>query len=307
MNINYLITILLSFVIHFVTQKLFIKFKTFDTFNERTSHKTLATRSGGIGVFITILFVSLFFYIQKIEIFDYSLFIPLSIMLILGVYDDFYNANFKLKFLMQLIVGKILIDQGFVITNYYGLFGIYDIPWILAQFSTLFVFIIVVNSINFIDGIDGLAITDVIKTILLIEFFSIEDTPLYNLGIYTILSISPLYYFNFKKKRKVFLGDAGSMVLGTLVMIYILYVLSPEYKFNSDFIANKTFFSIMVIIYPLFDLLRVFIIRVKNKKSPFRPDQNHLHHILHKKKIKPFFNVLLIESISVSLMFLIFY
>ena len=211
-------------------------------------------------------------------------------MLILGVYDDFYNANFKLKFLMQLIVGKILIDQGFVITNYYGLFGIYDIPWILAQISTLFVFIIVVNSINFIDGIDGLAITDVIKTILLIEFFSIEDTPLYNLGIYTILSISPLYYFNFKKKRKVFLGDAGSMVLGTLVMIYILYVLSPEYKFNSDLIANKTFFSIMVIIYPLFDLLRVFIIRVKKQKISIScRSKSFTPHTSQKKKNKAFF------------------
>ena len=97
---------------------------------------------------------------------------PLGIMFIVGVYDDFYNADFKLKFLLQIIVAKIIIDQGYVISNYHGLFGLYEVPWLLAQFSTVFVFLVIINAINFIDGIDGLAITEVIKTIILIEFFS---------------------------------------------------------------------------------------------------------------------------------------
>ena len=92
-------------------------------------------------------------------------------MFIIGVYDDLYNANFKLKFLMQIIVGKILIDQGFVITNYYGLFGLQEISWILAQFTTIFVFLIIVNAFNFIDGIDGLAKSQFFKTSFLFLFF----------------------------------------------------------------------------------------------------------------------------------------
>ena len=304
MNTLYLITIPLSFLIHFIFQKLFFKNKIFDTFNERTSHKTLATRSGGVGIFVTVFLISLFFYFKKVDLFDYSLFIPLGIMVILGIYDDIHDADFKLKFLLQIIVAKILIDQGYIISNYYGFLGFYEIPRLLAQATTLFVFIVVVNSINFIDGIDGLAISEVIKIILLIEFFSEKNTPLYSLGVLTILSIIPLFYYNFKKKRKEFLGDGGSLLLGTLVVIYVLHVLGPEYDFKTNFVFNKTLFSILIIFYPLFDLLRVFLIRLINNKSPFKPDQNHLHHILHKKNIKPIYNVLLIQTISVLLFFI---
>ena len=162
----FIIIIVLSSILHFSIQKVFIYYKRFDDFNYRSSHRTLATRTGGIGVFTSLFLVSLYFYFQNIEIFDYSLFVPLGIMFIVGVYDDFYNADFKLKFLLQIIVAKILIDQGYVISNYYGLFGLYEIPWILAQISTIFVFLVVVNAINFIDGIDGLAISQVIKTIV---------------------------------------------------------------------------------------------------------------------------------------------
>ena len=304
MNSLYLFTIIPSFFIHFLFQKLYLRNKIIDTFNERTSHDTIATRSGGVGIFLTIFFISLFFYFKNIDLFDYSLFIPLGIMLILGIYDDIYDADFKLKFLLQIIVAKILIDQGFIISNFYGFFGIYEVPRLLAQATTLFVFLVVVNSINFIDGIDGLAISEFIKIILLIEYFSHQNTPLYKLGVLTILSVIPLYYFNFKKERKIFLGDSGSLLLGTLIIIYLLYVLGPEYNFKPNLAVNKTFFTIMIVSYPLFDLLRVFIIRVLKRKSPFKPDQNHLHHILHKKNVKPIYNVLLIQSISVFLFFI---
>lgn len=274
---------LLSSLLHFGVQKVFIYYKKFDDFNHRSSHKTLATRTGGIGLFATLLFISLYYYFQGIELFDYSLFIPLGIMFIVGVYDDFYHADFKLKFLLQIIVAKILIDQGYVITNYHGLFGLYEIPWLLAQISTIFVFLIIVNAINFIDGIDGLAISEVIKTIILIEFFSSGITSLAPMGLILIASMIPLYYFNFKKKRKVFLGDGGSLLLGTLVMVYLLYVLGSDYHLNQDYSINKVLFAVLAVLYALIDLLRVFILRIKDGQSPFVADQRHLHHIINQK------------------------
>ncbi|MDC1012718.1 MraY family glycosyltransferase [Flavobacteriaceae bacterium] len=278
--------LLASFIIasalHYGVQKLFIYYKRFDDFNHRSSHKTLATRTGGIGIFLSVFIISLYHYFQGIEIFDYSLFIPLGIMFVVGVYDDLYNADFKLKFLIQIIVAKILIDQGYVISNYHGLFGLYEVPRILAQLSTVFVFLVIVNSINFIDGIDGLAITQVIKTILLVEFFS-QSTDLSVISLLLISSIIPLYYFNFKKKRKVFLGDGGSLLLGTIVSIYCFYILGDFFSFKNGYEMNKTLFSILVILYPIIDLLRVFIIRIKNRRSPFQPDNNHLHHLLNQK------------------------
>ena len=206
-----IVTFIIASTLHFGVQKLFIYYKRFDDFNHRSSHQTLATRTGGIGIFLSVFIISLYYYFQGVELFDYSLFIPFGIMFIIGVYDDLYNADFKLKFLLQIIVAKILIDQGFVISNYHGLFGFYEVPRILAQFSTVFVFLVIVNSINFIDGIDGLAITEVIKTIFLVEFFSSQSTSLWILSLILVGSVAPLYYFNFKKKRKVFLGDGGSL------------------------------------------------------------------------------------------------
>lgn len=302
MEIPILLTaILLSSLLHFGIQKIFIRYKKFDDFNHRSSHKTLATRTGGIGIFATLLMISLFYYFHGIELFNYSLFIPLGIMFIVGVYDDFYNADFKLKFFLQIIVAKILIDQGFVISNYNGLFGLHEVPWLLAQLSTVFVFLVVINAINFIDGIDGLAITEVKKIIVLIEFFSASTTSLIPLAALVIGSIIPLYYFNFKKKRKVFLGDGGSLLLGTLVMVYLLYVLGPNYRLNLDFQVNKVLFAVMVILYPLVDLLRVFILRIKDGQSPFVADQRHIHHLLNKKIKKHFFTLGIIQVSSIAI------
>ena len=298
----YFLVFTLSGVLTYCTQKIFIHYKKFDDINHRSSHKTLATRTGGIGVFLTVLIISLFYYSQNIEIFDYSLFIPLGIMFIVGVYDDFYNADFKLKFLLQIIVAKILIDQGYVISNYYGIFGLYEVPWPLAQVTSIFVFLVVVNAINFIDGIDGLAISQVIKTIVLIELVSANSSPLIVLGGLTISSLLPLYYFNFKKRGKIFLGDGGSLLLGTIVMVYLLYLLGPNFILRPEFQINKALVSVLVVLYPLLDLLRVFSLRISKGESPFKADQNHIHHRLlnyFRNHLKTLIAIISLEAIII--------
>ena len=299
----YFSSILMSGLLTYLIQKIFVYYKKFDGFNNRSSHKTLATRTGGVGVFMTLFFVSVYFYFYIIELFDYSLFIPLGIMFIVGVYDDFYNADFKLKFLLQIIVAKIIIDQGYAITNYHGLFGLFEVPWILAQLSTVFVFLVIINAINFIDGIDGLAITEVIKTLLLIEFFSASETTFSLFTILLIICLLPLYYFNFKKEHKVFLGDGGSLLLGTIVSIYVFYVLGSDFEFKPGFEINKTLFAVLILLYPLVDLLRVFVLRIKEGKSPFEADKKHIHHILLKKIKSNFLIILIISSISFLILF----
>lgn len=300
----FVITFIIAIIFHFIIQQIFIRYKRFDDFNHRSSHKTLATRTGGIGVFATLLSVAFFFYFQKIDFFDYTLFIPLGIMFIVGVYDDFYNADFKLKFFLQIIVAKILIDQGYVISNYHGLFGLYEIPWLLAQLSTIFVFIVVVNAVNFIDGIDGLAITETIKVILLIEFFQNGSNSLSKFSILVICTLLPLYYFNFKKRQKVFLGDGGSLLLGTIISILIFKTLGNEYEFNQVLQLNKVIFCLLILVYPLVDLLRVFIIRIRNGNSPFVADNNHIHHKLNEKFGEHHIRTLLLIQVITILIFI---
>ena len=301
----YLFTILLSIATAFTLKKWFIRLGKFDAINHRSVHKTQATKTGGITVFLTLFLITIYLYITKQEFFDFSLLIPLGIMFIVGVYDDFYNADFKLKFLLQIVVAKILIDQGFVIDHFHGVLGLQEIPRIISQIFTVFVFLVIVNAINFIDGVDGMAITELIKVILLVEFFSIINTPIYFLGILIVLSCIPLYYLNFKRENKVFLGDAGSLLFGSLVAIYLFQVLGSDYNFKESYQINKPLFTISIIIYPLIDLLRVFIIRISNKKSPFSPDQNHIQHLLLKKGYSHFKVVLIIQFISLIVLGLV--
>jgi len=264
-----------------LVQRLFIKLNKFDVINQRSSHSAKATRTGGISSFLTIFIISVYWYIKGLEAYDFTLLVPLSMMFIIGVYDDFYNADFKLKFFIQIIVAKMIIDQGLLIDNFHGVFGLYEISRISAQLFTVFVFLVIVNSINFIDGIDGLAITEIIKILITFGLLSYENSNLFVLGAITIASLLPLYYYNFKTSNKIFLGDAGSLFLGSLIAINTFYFLGPNHSLNFTF--NKPFLSILILIYPLYDLLRVFVIRIKNKKSPFRPDNNHLHHLLLNK------------------------
>lgn len=293
---------LLALGLNLIFQRYFILLNKFDRINSRSSHKSLATKTGGIALFFTLFLITLYFYFLSNEIFDFSLLIPLSIIFIIGVYDDFYDADFKLKFFIQIIISKLLIDNGFIINNYYGLFGLYEIPHLLAQLTTVFVFLVLVNAINFIDGIDGLAISFSIFSVVVFDYLNYSNllTPLNTICFGGII---PLYYFNFKKENKIFLGDAGSLFLGSLIALNLFHYLD----FNQKVInGNRVLFSVVVLFYPLFDLLRVFIIRIIQKKSPFIADKKHIHHFLLKKTKSHFLSTLLIILVSVFLFYFVF-
>jgi len=291
-------SIIIGVILNILFQWLFVKLKKFDSINARSSHSTLATKTGGIAVFTTLFFITLYFYFTRNEIFDFSLLIPLAIIFVIGVYDDFYDANFKLKFFIQIIIAKLLIDNGFIVNNYYGLFGLYEIPYLIAQFTTVFVFVVLVNAFNFIDGIDGLAVSFAIFSILGFEYLN-ESSLLTLLNTICIGGLIPLYYFNFKKENKIFLGDAGSLFLGSLIAINLFHYLDIDQRVLN---GNRALLSVAALFYPLFDLLRVFIIRISQKKSPFIADKKHIHHYLLNKKLShP-----LITIILVLLNFLVF-
>ena len=277
--ILFLIGFGLSIVLNSLYSKWFLKVKKLDQINHRSSHKVDATKTGGIALFSVLFIITLFLYFQNNELFDFSLLLPLGIIFIIGVYDDFYNADFKLKFFIQIIVAKLLIDQGFIITNFHGFLGLEQVTYLISQLTTVFVFLILVNAINFVDGIDGLAISLFIMIITVFSLLAEERTELFYFNYLCIVSLLPLYYFNFKKNKKVFLGDAGSLFLGVLIAINTFLFLSNE-TYQKAYNYNSTIMSITILFYPLADLLRVFIIRIKQKKSPFKPDNQHLHHLL---------------------------
>ena len=293
-------SIIIGVISNILFQWLFVKLKKFDSINPRSSHNTLATKTGGIAVFTTLFFITLYFYFTSNEIFDFSLLIPLALIFVIGVYDDFYDADFKLKFFIQIIVAKLLIDNGFILNNYYGLFGLYEIPYLLAQFTTVFVFVVLVNAFNFIDGIDGLAVSFAIFSVLGFEYLN-ESSLLTLLNTICIGGLIPLYYFNFKKENKIFLGDAGSLFLGSLIAINLFHYLDIDQRVIN---RNRALLSVAVLFYPLVDLLRVFIVRINQNKSPFKADKNHIHHIIQDKVKNHFLtsSIILMSSLMILIM-----
>ena len=277
------ISLLISLVFLTFIQKYFLKKKFIDSINKRSSHETIATRSGGISIFLTLLLISIYFYLNSVEIFDYSYLIPLSILLVVGLYDDIHDVDFKLKFLFQIITAKILIDNGFIIDNFHGILGIGELNRIIAQIFSAFIIVAIINSINFIDGIDGLAVSVISIFIISFEYFSMYHTEFNTISIVLMASFIPLLFFNFRSKNKIFLGDSGSLFLGGVVSIYVLNILSNDYLIKPEFDINKMVFVVSILGYPIIDIIRVFFLRIFRGTSPFVADKNHIHHILLKR------------------------
>lgn len=296
-----IVIICLSFFLLHISQKVFINKKIIDQIKHRSSHSSVATRSGGLSLFLTIFIISCYFYVGGYEIYDFSIIVPLSLLMVIGLYDDVYNMDFKLKFIFQIIAAKILIDNGLIIDNLHGVFGVFELNRIFAQLITIFIIVAIINSINFIDGIDGLALLIVSTFILSFEYFSSTSSPFINLSLLIITSCIPLLYFNFKNSKKVFLGDSGSLMFGGIVAAYVLYILSQDYIIKPEYDLHKILFVTSILIFPIIDLTRVFILRIIKGKSPFKPDKNHIHHILY-KKIKNHF----LTSISLTLLTILF-
>jgi UDP-N-acetylmuramyl pentapeptide phosphotransferase/UDP-N-acetylglucosamine-1-phosphate transferase len=220
-----------------------------------------------------------------------------------GLYDDINGIDFKLKFIFQIIAAKIIIDNGLIIDNLHGFAGFFEINRVFAQVLTIFIILAIINAINFIDGIDGLAISITTLFILSFEFFSISITPYINLSQIILSALIPLYYFNFRKKNKVFLGDSGSLFLGGIISVYVITILSNDYIIKPEFDLHKILFVVSILFFPIFDITRVVFFRLRKGKSPFYPDKNHIHHLVLKKTKSHFYTVALI--IVVSILFLI--
>lgn len=288
-----------------MSQKHFLSKGYIDSINDRSSHSSLATRSGGIAVFLTLFLIATYYYISGNTIFDYSIVIPLAILVIVGLYDDIYSVDFKLKFLFQIIAAKIIIDNGLIIDNIHGVIGIYELNRIVAQLLTIFIIVAIINAINFIDGVDGLAISIVATFIILFEFFALKPSPFFNLSVIIVSALLPLYYFNFRKSKKVFLGDAGSLFLGGIVSIYVVYILNNEYLIKPTYDIHKILFVLSILIYPIIDIVRIFCVRIYNKKSPFIPDKNHIHHIILDKVKNHITTVLILVIMSLGVTILL--
>ncbi len=277
----------LSFLITFFAIPVIIQVakdkKLFDEPDERKVHKAVIPTLGGLGIFAGFIVATLMGVPLGITT-ELQYFAAASIVIFfLGMKDDILVLSASKKFIGQLIAAGILIKfAGVQITNMHGFLGIYQIPHYASITLSLFTIIVITNSFNLIDGIDGLAGSLGFLTTLVFGtyFYYIGHIEYAVMAFALSGSLISFLIYNFSP-AKIFMGDTGSLLLGLINSILVIKFINlagtPGVALP---IAASPAIGFSILMIPLFDTLRVFGLRLLDRRSPFSPDRTHVHHFL---------------------------
>lgn len=261
---------------------------------ERKIHKRSIPTIGGIIIYAGTLFSYALWYgiedltsLDKIfeSVKEFQLIIATSLILFfVGVKDDIIGTAPVKKLFAHILVALILVLMGDIrITGLHGIFGVYEIPYWGSVFISIFTYVVVVNSFNLIDGIDGLAAGVGLLGCWAfgIWFLFVNEYPYAALSFALAGALSGFLIFNFFP-AKIFMGDSGSLVIGMFVCVLAIKLIEyPIHELDNFWVrVSKPVFAISALSYPLLDTLRVFVIRALKGQSPFVADRNHIHHKL---------------------------
>ncbi|NOZ47933.1 MAG: undecaprenyl/decaprenyl-phosphate alpha-N-acetylglucosaminyl 1-phosphate transferase [Chlorobi bacterium] len=253
--------------------------------NGRTTHTGFVPALGGFPVFTSILIVLLFF----IDFAEYSSFakflLSATIIFAVGLKDDILIIDPYKKLGGEIIASLILIVFFNIrFTSMHGFLGINELPYGVSLILTLFAMVVITNSFNLIDGIDGLAGgVGIITTFAFGTWFYLNQY--YEMAVFSAAIIGSylgFLYYNFSKgENKIFLGDSGSLLLGfTLAFLSIKFNQLCLSEYNQFVILASPSVSFGILILPLFDTLRIIVVRLFSHKRPFAADKKHIHHRL---------------------------
>ncbi|WP_191860160.1 glycosyltransferase family 4 protein [Hanstruepera ponticola] len=258
-----------------------------DVPGSRSAHTKSVPTLGGIGIYIS---MALVITITGAILHSSTLLLvmgSLTILFFLGLKDDLTVLSPRKKFIGQLLAALLVIvftDNRII--SFSNILDIQTLPYWVSISFTLFVYILIINAYNLIDGVDGLAGTVALGAsgILLFIFINSENYSLATLAIAVMGSLIAFLRLNFSKKNKLFMGDTGSMIIGFLIAFFVVSFINNA-QLNESSVIHKTSpaIALAILFYPLIDTLRVVIIRVfKLKTNPFMPDRNHIHHLFLK-------------------------
>jgi UDP-N-acetylmuramyl pentapeptide phosphotransferase/UDP-N-acetylglucosamine-1-phosphate transferase len=285
-TLNILMAFLTAFTIAFLAVPPVIRVSSirriFDEPDERKLHKNSIPSLGGVAMFAAIFF-SIIFWSQDINFEQLRwMILPLFIIFMQGLKDDIVSIHAVKKLIGQLIATAIMVFWGeLYIDNLHGFMGIHQIPIYVSIPFTLFTVAVIVNSFNLIDGVDGLAGTiGVVATVTFGTLFFIGQHYSLALISFTITgALLGFLWYNFSP-AKIFMGDGGSLVIGMVLGILCIRFLDAQISLIGQETLPTPPIALAILIVPLTDTLRVFIIRMMQGRSPFSPDRNHLHHVL---------------------------
>lgn len=250
---------------------------------DRSSHVKRTPNLGGVGLYISLVVViTLIGGVLDTKILMLILG-SLTILFFLGLKDDLLILSPRKKLFGQIIAAMVLIVfTDTRVLGLSGLFGVTIMPYWISVGFTLFVYILIINAYNLIDGVDGLAGSLALIASASFAFVAIKtkDITMATTAVATIGALLPFLRLNLSKNKKIFMGDTGSMLVGFLVSFYaVRFIGTTQARPESLFFNSAPVMVLSIVFFPLLDTFRIFVFRLLIlKKSPFSADKNHLHH-----------------------------
>ena len=271
--------------------------------NERSSHTKIVPRVGGLAIFLPYLLLGLGFYLSGYDYLQLNsgYWLGLGAIVALGTIDDRLDLSSSLKFFVQFAVATYyVISTGNYVDNLYGLFGVGALPSWLGISLSIITVVYLINAVNLIDGVDGLAAG---ISLLALYLFSTLMGGGEHLITFAFIGLGLIVFmgFNYSDKRKIFLGDAGSLSLGFILATFAMEFLHSGNSHIVHLNLNPVIVAVLVLGYPVADTIRVFAIRISMGLSPFNADRRHMHHVLLDKGFSHFGTTTFIMTVMAGL------
>lgn len=286
-GLDILLTASVAFIITFlsipVVMQVAEKKKLYDIPDERKLHTRLIASLGGVGIFAGFILASLLSIQGSINPEFQAYFAAAIVIFFLGLKDDIMILSASKKFVGQLLAASIIIHLGDLrLDSLHGLFGVEKVSEGFGLAITYLTIIVVMNSFNLIDGVDGLAASlGILSMIIFGIYFFFADMQAYALLSFAMAgSLTAFIIFN-HHPAKIFMGDSGSLMVGMINSILVIkFILVADKPLATVPMNAVVAIGFAILIVPLLDTLRVFSVRIINGRSPFSPDRNHIHHLL---------------------------
>ena len=283
-DLNIIYSLITAFLVTFLAIPKLIyfakKLRLLDDGGDRSSHKGSIPFFGGIAIFTGVIFSLLFW--ADIENIQYIL-VSILIIFIVGLIDDLRQITPFKKLIGQIIATLILIFFGDLqIDSMHGVLGVYDLPFWASLPFTIFVVIVITNSFNLIDGIDGLAGgIGLISSLSFGAIALIMDQNDIALIAFT-LSGALVGFLKFNTfPAKIFMGDTGSLVVGMILSVLAINCIKYGLVTETHSLPHiGPLLAISLLAVPLFDSLRVFVVRAINGNGTLTAAKDHVHHAL---------------------------
>lgn len=262
-------------IIHFAP-----KWGWVDTPDHRSSHTRIVPTMGGIAIVISFLLSSLVFLNLDLKVF--TLLGSVFILGTIGALDDKLDLSAKSRLLVQICLAAIIAWSYGLSSFMPSLLG-FSIPVHLSILLSVFLIVAYINAFNFIDGIDGLSgsFTVVACAALLLGYTALGSSSFMTMQALLLAATCGFLIFNWPP-AKIFMGDSGSTVLGLLLVVGALELHSSLSVHPSLMTGYHVILPFVILIIPIFDLVRTILFRKLRGQGILVPDKTHLHHLLIK-------------------------